>query len=258
MVLKMRIYRKNPFCSESCRGADSNQFLVVTDIETIAPSVVLSSFTSGALVWLARNWISERLKRSIQHEYDQKLETHKVQLKHEHEKNIEQFKAQLQIAATERNIRLSRTFERTAEVVATTYAKLVSLQNAVEGYTRALEPTDDPQRSKLGRNVQARSEDFLSYYLPHKIYLPKDTAESVRQFSNTLHDLASRFSMVLAARQAQVTDSQSVDSLLKKLEALNEAVPKLLALLEEDFRRILSLDERNSVLEATAPTVKHK
>jgi hypothetical protein len=42
------------------------------DLITILSSGALST----TLVFLLRNWISERLKASIQHEYDQKLETH--------------------------------------------------------------------------------------------------------------------------------------------------------------------------------------
>jgi hypothetical protein len=33
-----------------------------------------------ALTWLSRNWITERLKQSIQHEYAQKLENHRAEL----------------------------------------------------------------------------------------------------------------------------------------------------------------------------------
>ncbi|MDP3544287.1 MAG: hypothetical protein Q8T11_17615 [Elusimicrobiota bacterium] len=41
----------------------------------------ISGGLSGALlVWLLRNWISERLQQSIRHEYAQKLETHKSEL----------------------------------------------------------------------------------------------------------------------------------------------------------------------------------
>ena len=39
----------------------------------------------ATFVWLARKWISTRLKESIQHEYDQKLEAYKSQLKAENE-----------------------------------------------------------------------------------------------------------------------------------------------------------------------------
>lgn len=101
----------------------SNEFL------TIFGSVSLSA----VLVFLVRNWISERLKASIQHEYEQKLETHKAQLKSQSEielariKNqseleVTRLKAQLEIAAAERNVQYSRVFEKTLEVIAETYA----------------------------------------------------------------------------------------------------------------------------------------
>lgn len=42
---------------------------------------ILSGGAAGALlVWLLREWISERLQQSIRHEYSQKLETHKAEL----------------------------------------------------------------------------------------------------------------------------------------------------------------------------------
>src|SRR4051812_15071867 len=40
---------------------------------------------SGVLMWLFKEWLSTRLKASIQHEYDRKLEAHKAQLKTEQE-----------------------------------------------------------------------------------------------------------------------------------------------------------------------------
>lgn len=42
---------------------------------------ILSGGLSGALlVWLAKGWISERLKQSIRHEYAEKLENYKTEL----------------------------------------------------------------------------------------------------------------------------------------------------------------------------------
>jgi len=48
---------------------------------SILTSVVASGALSGVLIWLSREWISTRLRSSIQHEYDQKLEALKAQLK---------------------------------------------------------------------------------------------------------------------------------------------------------------------------------
>lgn len=48
---------------------------------TLLTSVGVSALLSAALVWLARTWISERLRTSIQHEYDQKLASINAALK---------------------------------------------------------------------------------------------------------------------------------------------------------------------------------
>ena len=48
-------------------------------METIL-NIISGGFGGAILVWLFRNWISERLKQSIQHEYSQELETYKAEL----------------------------------------------------------------------------------------------------------------------------------------------------------------------------------
>jgi hypothetical protein len=42
--------------------------------------ILPGAFAGGALVWLLRHWISERLKQSISHEYSSKLENLKIEL----------------------------------------------------------------------------------------------------------------------------------------------------------------------------------
>jgi hypothetical protein len=54
-------------------------------IISILSAAAVSSVFVGILIWLTREWISARLKGSIQHEYDQKLEAYKAQLKAENE-----------------------------------------------------------------------------------------------------------------------------------------------------------------------------
>jgi hypothetical protein len=78
---------------------------VYEPLVTILSSAAVSAALSGALVWLLQNWISERLKNAIKHEYDAKLETHKAQLKAAFDVDVEAHKAKLaaeNAAATER------------------------------------------------------------------------------------------------------------------------------------------------------------
>lgn len=51
---------------------------------------------SGAVIWLARNWVSERLKNSIKHEYDLKLSAANNELKTQAYVQAAQLKASIE------------------------------------------------------------------------------------------------------------------------------------------------------------------
>ena len=61
---------------------------LTTFLVTLFSSAGASAALSGALVFLCRNWISERLHQSIKYEYDLKLAHFNNELKAESEKNV--------------------------------------------------------------------------------------------------------------------------------------------------------------------------
>ncbi len=62
---------------------------------TLLSSAGVSVALSGAAIWLARSWISERLKASIKHEYDQSLATLTAQLSAKNESQLEALRADI-------------------------------------------------------------------------------------------------------------------------------------------------------------------
>lgn len=56
----------------------------------------VSAALSGVVIWLARNWISERLKNSIKHEYDLKLSTVNAELRMQADLQTAQLKASIE------------------------------------------------------------------------------------------------------------------------------------------------------------------
>ena len=84
-------------------------------IINVITSVLFSGLLAGLLIWLSREWISARLKGSIQHEYDQKLEAHKAQLE-----------AKNEVARLE----LKATIEREAAIHAVAHASFSEGQKA--------------------------------------------------------------------------------------------------------------------------------
>lgn len=80
--------------------------MTVTEfVMAVLASATVSAGLTAALIWLAKSWISERIKGAIQHEYNEKLESHKAKLEVEHDRDLEQLKAALGEVSAERNAR---------------------------------------------------------------------------------------------------------------------------------------------------------
>lgn len=71
----------------------------MSDVQAFALTVLSSagaSFAlSGAVVWLARTWIGERLQASIRHEYDQRLAALNAELRSNGDANLASLKAEI-------------------------------------------------------------------------------------------------------------------------------------------------------------------
>jgi hypothetical protein len=108
--------------------------------DTFIASAISGGSIAAGITWLARNWLSERLKQSIQHEYATQLEAHKATLKSEMDMKlieaqarltsenavaIERFKSDLQVAASERQLRDKHVYDREAEAIATSLRVVV-------------------------------------------------------------------------------------------------------------------------------------
>jgi len=175
---------------------------------TILSSAAVSASLTATLFWLLKNWISERLKNAIKHEYDLKLESHKAQLLASFNTEIESHKAMLQvenamateslranlhIAASERQIRFARLHEKVAECVAELYLLLSNLSTTVERYTAILETPTMGTQEERRKAFAAALKEFDDYFKMHKLYVPKVLAALIKAYVNKLYDLAKRF-----------------------------------------------------------------
>lgn len=61
---------------------------------SLVSSATAGGLVAGLLVFLTRTWLAERIKRSIEHEYAQKLETHKAQLRADCDVEVERVRAE--------------------------------------------------------------------------------------------------------------------------------------------------------------------
>jgi phosphate/sulfate permease len=94
-------------------------------VVSLIASAGISAAMAGFVVWLTKSWISERLKSSIKHEYDEKIETHKAQLKAQSDLEAERLRSQLNIASIEHEVKFAGLHNKRAEVIAELYSLLV-------------------------------------------------------------------------------------------------------------------------------------
>jgi hypothetical protein len=80
---------------------------MISDLASLPLTMITSGVVSSLVIYLTKSWITERLKRAIEHEYAQKLEAHRAALKSDYDVQLERLRAenakQLAIEASARS-----------------------------------------------------------------------------------------------------------------------------------------------------------
>jgi hypothetical protein len=202
-------------------------------IASAGVNAVLSSF----IIWITKFWISERLKQSIKHEYDQQLEIHKAQLKAESDVEIERLKCQLSISANEHQIRFASLHERQAEVIAETYSLLKQLFTCLENYTEFFRDESDASLDVDRKQASDALDLFRSYYSKRLIFLPKGVAFKLESIDKQLNSVFTEFRF--GVDQVQAAGGSADSKWLDIVEILCTNITDALTDLEAEFRNLI-------------------
>jgi len=157
---------------------------------TLISAIGVSGLTTAAIVFLAKTWISERLKRSIEHEYAAKLESHKAILRAEHETALEKLRADaakdraVQSAATTTLIGIHQAGqERRLNAVEILWQAIVDLKGKIPGIVTMADILPEEEYGQLLTQPSLRSMmDKLSFDLLNDILKGTISVEKIRPF----------------------------------------------------------------------------
>lgn len=227
----------------------------MNNIESVIASLVSSSVLTVAVLWGARLWLSERLKRSIEHEYATRLESHKATLKaemdfkmaeyqakleSENAQSLERMRADLQIAAIQRQLQYKHLQEREAEAIAETYENLSDLMAKGAAYVSIVESQSMGSKAERRERLAAALAKFRERFRLHRLYLPRALADSVQSFKNEIFTRTHKF----ANRVERDNHDHDVTELWAETdEYMQEEAPALFDQLESEFRRRLGQEE---------------
>lgn len=172
---------------------------------SILSSLTVSGALTAAMIWLAKNTISERLKNSIKAVYDEKLETHKAQLKADSDREIEKLRASLQLLATEHQVRFAGLHAKRANTIAESYDLLVTAFNRGAEFANPVQArSEDFNVNYL--SAMAAIQDFYRYFDRNRIYLPSSLCARivplVDQMRGKVHGLGSYGSIDVISMEA--------------------------------------------------------
>lgn len=215
--------------------------------QIILGSVTLSSLLSAGIVVIMREWISTRIRASIEHEYKIK----EISLKAELDGKLEGARAAYEKVLDENRIRFSRLYADQATATVTLYQRLYRMRARLNELTNKLQYVpDDPGKLQAFYDNQQRQamEAFnacSAFFHENRILLPEDVCSEMDQ-------------LLTIAKKAYI-DFQHRGTVPKKWDEAYDAMQgpfaSLKDKLEKRFRNILGmLPETAQYGETSEPT----
>ncbi len=201
-------------------------------------SIGSAALTASGILFLAKTWMSERIKNSIKNEYDQKLETHKAELKAKSDVEIEKLRSQLHVTATEHTIKYSRLYEKRAEIIAETYSTLKALLDALNEYVKPFETSGDPPREDRYKTLVEAHKSFYRAYSSKLIFFPKSVADKLNTINKECVKAGNSFRYFVDVKDKQGDIKKWIEISDTVENKINEALLEL----ENEFRKILEGD----------------
>lgn len=160
-------------------------------------------------------------------------------IQHRNEKDLISFKHKLELAATERNLRYSKTFDHTAETIVKVYGHLLNVYDAAADFTKLINNNDKDTELERGKKLSQSIDIIREYFRQNKIYIPKRASIKISVFMDILILTVKQHGLLEnLAQHTKLTDQQferfSAD-IVKSQHRLEE----LLGDLENEFQIIL-------------------
>ncbi|HVU47671.1 MAG TPA: hypothetical protein VHD85_16190 [Terracidiphilus sp.] len=194
----------------------------------IVSSIAAGGAAGAALFWIFRSWISERLKASIQHEYEQKLETLKNQLRHDTERSLTQY---------------GLIYKECLDVYSGTYARLAAFDRRVRDYVSFWGDLGDERALRRQEAAKALTE-VQAYILPKRIFLPEHLVMQIEGLIHELYAITTKFMIFVEVPDREYDERKgNIEKWTEVADILDKKLTPIMRELESDFRKLLGTPE---------------
>jgi hypothetical protein len=135
-------------------------------IQLVTSSLVSLGFT-GFLVFLVKNYLSEKIKGQLTHEYGLKLASYKDELGRQSNSELEELKASLKISEIKSNIQISHLHEKQADSIFTIHRYMRELFASLGAYTTIAQARTNDEKEIKRHKVADDLKELRVYYELH-------------------------------------------------------------------------------------------
>ena len=216
----------------------------MSSVWTIIGSVGTSLLASGGLVWLCREWISARLQKSIQHEYDLKLEEFKSKTHYEYELKLESSKIDFQNKLNEQQTCFNHWYEEKAIAIKEFYTSLSKLfgefyecHTIEEAYTAGCVMPPEINLKNKEDLIYKLENDLFKDWLRLRLFWEDEDDSIVESFFRK----ANSFVKTIVSKEEEMYSQQEKE----QNDMLIKEMTQIMELLRKQFRASLKLQNCN-------------
>jgi len=160
--------------------------------QLLTSSLTSAGFTAF-LAYLIRGFLSNKIKRQIQYEYDLKLDSHKSELLKASNLELEQLKNSLKISEIKSNIQLSHLHEKQAERIENIHQYMWELFLALNDYTTVFQARKQTEKDEKRNIVADKLKELKSYHRLNSIFISKELSDIINSITKDIYDTALDF-----------------------------------------------------------------
>lgn len=209
---------------------------------TINWQVLLTTLGGGTAILAAAAWL---IRTALDHALSRDVEAFKARLKADADIETERLKSSLQMIAFEDQVRFSNLHAKRAEVIAEIYARMVDAEQDGQRFVYADAHKEDSKRQEAYFETVNKLVEFYFFLEKRRIYLPERICALMKAFIDTVRRNVIRTNIYVPIDQPynQKLLDEKVKVVMEAYEAFEGSIPSTRAALENEFRRILGVEQ---------------
>ena len=102
---------------------------------------------------------------------------------------------------------------------------------------------DDPSKDELRKDGGRLLYEFLRKYKKNRIYFSEEVCEKLKSYSDSISEVVMPFSIALTIKNEDGHFKDFTNEWVKSNKDFNEKIPKVRKTIEDEFRRLLGVEE---------------